>query len=775
MVNQEAQVWFNRGNEQYDRGDFEGAIAFYDKAIEIKPDFYKAWNNRGLALGSLGRIEDEFASYDQAIKFKPGCHQAWNNRGLVLEKLWRIEEAIASYDQAIEFKPDFHEAWNNRGIALGKSRDFKGAIACFKQALFIKSDNHEACNNRGITLVKLGDLENAIACFDQALVIKPDDHKIWNNRGIALAHLEKWETAITSFNQALAIKSDYHEAWNNRGILLCDQLGRYEEASVSFNQALIIKPDYYDAWYNRGIALGQLEDVEGAINSFCKALAIKPDYYDSLNLEKTAIVKQLQRDRTDLFRRFIAKTQNPIHKEKLQYLLVRFQPLTVDMLLHSEKWIEALETAEEGKNTCLSWLFSDNSSPKYPEIKQLVNPATAVIYWHLSPYALHTFIIKYGETTPIVIGLETESLTRLDEFEEWVKKWNQEYAQFGKGEKQQGGAQTWRDNLEETLKELGEILNIAAIVEEVRGINNLILIPHRDLHRFPIHALFGDEFTVSYLPSAKIGINLVKANDLDNKPQTPPVKFNPNGSPQPIAKTVLSLENPHSTYKDGDRETRYPPLPAADIESEMICQMFANSIRIGENDLTRDRAIAELQKPYNILHFTGHGSYEFFDPQKSALFLSGSDRLTVREIISIDLSSYELICLSACETAITGNQTITTEYVGLVSAFMAAKAKYVLSTLWPVQSAASALLVIYFYQQLQAGHPEAAALAIAQKWLRDATREDLAAWCQAEIDKQPSATIQRFFKSSRNAINTIELNQPYQHPYYWAAFILTGL
>jgi len=355
-----------------------------------------------------------------------------------------------------------------------------------------------------------------------------------------------------------------------------------------------------------------------------------------------------------------------------------------------------------------------------------------------------------------------------------VKKWNQEYAK-GKGEKQEGGAQIWRDNLEETLKELGNILNIAAIEEEVRGMKNLILIPHRDLHRFPIHALFGDEFIISYLPSAKIGINLLKANHLDNKPQTSPININPNASPQPIAKTVLSLENPHSTFKDGDREKRFPSLPAADIESEMICQMFANSNRIGENEATRDRVIIELQQPHNILHFTGHGSYEFFDPKKSALFLSGSDRLTVQEIIGIDLSNYELVCLSACETAVTGNQTIVTEYVGLVSAFMGAKAKYVLSTLWPVESAASALLIVYFYQQLQAGHREATALAIAQKWLRDATREDLAAWYQAEIDKNPRPTLRRFFSSNKDAIAIIELNQPYQHPYYWAAFTLTGL
>ncbi|WP_343277562.1 tetratricopeptide repeat protein, partial [Kamptonema sp. UHCC 0994] len=106
MLNQEADAWFDRAKEQDERGDFEGAIASYDKAIKFKPDDHKVWNNRGLALFNLGQFEEAIASYDKAIEFKPDDHEAWNNRGLALDDLGRIEEAIASYDKAIEIKPD---------------------------------------------------------------------------------------------------------------------------------------------------------------------------------------------------------------------------------------------------------------------------------------------------------------------------------------------------------------------------------------------------------------------------------------------------------------------------------------------------------------------------------------------------------------------------------------------------------------------------------------------------------------------------------------------
>ncbi len=68
MVNQEAEEWFDRGYLQYERGDFEGAIASFDEAIKLKPDFYKVWYNRGEALVDLKRFEEAIASYDKAIE-----------------------------------------------------------------------------------------------------------------------------------------------------------------------------------------------------------------------------------------------------------------------------------------------------------------------------------------------------------------------------------------------------------------------------------------------------------------------------------------------------------------------------------------------------------------------------------------------------------------------------------------------------------------------------------------------------------------------------------
>ena len=149
---------------------FSEAIASFDQAVKIKPDFHLAWNNQGAVLcDHLQRDEDAIASYDQAVKIKPELHEAWYNQGIALSKLRRFQEAIASLEKALKIKPDDYKAWLARAIALYSLDLYEQAMASYDKVIELKPDYAEALHLPANVLDELSDNEEAIASYTKAI------------------------------------------------------------------------------------------------------------------------------------------------------------------------------------------------------------------------------------------------------------------------------------------------------------------------------------------------------------------------------------------------------------------------------------------------------------------------------------------------------------------------------------------------------------------------------------------------------------------------------
>ncbi|HAG82344.1 MAG TPA: hypothetical protein DCL61_14535 [Cyanobacteria bacterium UBA12227] len=85
---------------------YEEAIAAYDQAIEIKPDFYEAWYHQGNSLYQLRRYEEAITSYNRAVYIHPNGSSAWYNLACCYALQGNINQAIKSLEQAIKLEPD---------------------------------------------------------------------------------------------------------------------------------------------------------------------------------------------------------------------------------------------------------------------------------------------------------------------------------------------------------------------------------------------------------------------------------------------------------------------------------------------------------------------------------------------------------------------------------------------------------------------------------------------------------------------------------------------
>ena len=269
----EAEAAFTRGVQLYETGDFEAAIAAWDKAIELKPDYHQAWGNRGLGLKNLGRYEEAIASYDRAIELKPDFHKAYYNRGLALDELGRYEEAVAAYERVSELKPDFHKAWYSCGNSLDALEKSEAAIACYDRAIKLKGDFYKAWTSRGNSLKAIERYAEAVESYDGALELKPDDYDSLYNRGACLFQLGHYAEAIASYESALQLKpDDYGLLWLRGNARLA--LGDYTGSLADLEGAAKIKPDFEKIWESRGRLLGELGRIEAAIAAYDRAIAL---------------------------------------------------------------------------------------------------------------------------------------------------------------------------------------------------------------------------------------------------------------------------------------------------------------------------------------------------------------------------------------------------------------------------------------------------------------------------------------------------------------------
>jgi len=272
----DATANYKSANLLRDRGDLEAALAGYDQAIALKPDYANALCNRGVVLQRLNRLEAALGSFDRAIAFNPGDYLAHYNRAAVLLTLKRPQEALAGYDRAIEIKPDYVEAYCNRGNVLAELGRQETAQASYDRSIEINPGFAAAYFSRGTLLGKRKQREEALKDLSRAIALKPDFAEAHCMVGNLLVELKRNEEALASYEQAIRCRGDYDEAFANLGNAL-QELNRHEEAIASYDRAIALSSDLAEAFQGRGTSQHRLWHFEAAIASYTQALALNPE------------------------------------------------------------------------------------------------------------------------------------------------------------------------------------------------------------------------------------------------------------------------------------------------------------------------------------------------------------------------------------------------------------------------------------------------------------------------------------------------------------------
>ncbi|WP_375328667.1 CHAT domain-containing protein [Microcystis sp. BLCC-F210] len=829
----------NLGNAYSDRirgeraENLELAIVAYNLSLEVytRDSFPSEWamtqNNLGNAYSDRIRgekaenLELAIVAYNLSLEVytRDSFHYEWagtqNNLGNAYNKRIRgeradnLELAIAAYNLSLEVytRDSFPYEWamtqNNLGNAYSdrirgeRAENLELAIVAYNLSLEVYTRDifpYEWAmtqNNLGnaysdrIRGEKAENLELAIFALNQSLeVITPTAYPIdclqtGRNLGNAANLIEDWETAIKGYNLAIEASE----------IILLEALNPQQQQEI-LSAAIDLYYGIVQFYLNLNKPDRALEYVERSKTRYLVQLLTERDIYPKGNIPQI-IITELDRLRRAIIgeEQRLAIQEQTRNRGEILPLDQQRQPILNDYT-HLNQLKQELNQLIDREITPIDPTFSLTQkveSIPLSEIQSLIDQDTAILEWYIAGNSIMAFIVtneglippnppsKGGDFDSEVKGVKVWQSSAEDRGKliNFIKDYRDAY---------ENNKTAWINNLNDCLNQLSEILQIDELLELIpKSCSRLILIPHWFLHIITLHCLplkdgqfLYQRFSngVGYVPSCQL-LKLVKLSQRENFTR------------------LFAIKNP--TRKD------LKPLLGANLEIERISQGFATekTIIIGEleaSEQTLENRRQELQASHCI-HFSCHGKFNNESPRDSALMLADPDgnlgelaNLTLAEVFEkFDLRECRLVTFSACESGIIESKadSISDEYVGLPSGFLFAGSSSVVSTLWTVDTLATTLFMTKFYHDLKRiSIQDQGSIAIVlnntQTWLRTLNSKKLTRIKNSQKFQQ---LLDRVFESKRDRRKFQDLLEaavkrqpyPFANPYYWTAFIATGV
>jgi lipoprotein NlpI len=134
-------VYFNRGIAHAYKGEYDKAIADFNRAIALNPNSQSAYITRGGSYYAKGEVDNAIADYNRAIELNPNYSPAYSSRGYVYYYVMHeVDKAIADFNRAVELNPKNAITLRALGAAKFDAGDFKAAYGDLRRSLELKDD-----------------------------------------------------------------------------------------------------------------------------------------------------------------------------------------------------------------------------------------------------------------------------------------------------------------------------------------------------------------------------------------------------------------------------------------------------------------------------------------------------------------------------------------------------------------------------------------------------------------------------------------------------------
>ena len=286
---QKALELYENNPDQHNNSN-DGLPKLSPKVAEIA----EVYHRKAVSLAKTGQLSVAIASWEKAVELKPNFTQAWGEMGDALLNKNQISAAVNCYHQALKCQPDFFHAYQK----YAKTRREQGKAdaellsmnAEFLTALKTQPHSVSVYKFLAKALVREGEVWGAIAAYQEAIKLESDkiaSGKIYIDLGKLLVENHQWDEAINTYYQAIELieeRTEIEIAYLGLGQAFAGEKN-WNKAIESYQKALEINPYFGEAYWHLGKALVKQNIILEAVLKYIEAIKYTPEFADLIQQE----------------------------------------------------------------------------------------------------------------------------------------------------------------------------------------------------------------------------------------------------------------------------------------------------------------------------------------------------------------------------------------------------------------------------------------------------------------------------------------------------------
>ena len=746
----------NLGNAYRRLGEYQKAIEYYEKGLEISTDI---GDQSGIAnnTSNLGNAYLSLGEYQKAIEYcekgleistaigdQSGIATKTGNLGNAYLSLGEYQKAIEYYEKGLEISTAIGDQsgiasnTGNLGYAYLNLGEYQKAIEYYEKGLEMSTaigyQSGIASNNCGLgnAYLRLGEYQKAIEYYEKGLEISTaigDQSGIASangNLGITYRRLEEYQKAIEYCEKGLEIstaigdRSGIATITGNLGTAYLE-LGEYQKAIE---------------YYEKGLEISTaIRDQSGIANNTGN-LGIAYFYSGEKKAARSHLEEAIRRF-DEIFFSFVPD-QNKLSFTPQYFYTHRF---LMSCFLNLERAMSALLVIDRGKakelHFCIKFKKNQNRADmelndfalatwnrikagqeeiEIKEFKQILqvakNDISILVFAFDHEGFLNIFVLnkdfvfrKVDAAREAIASLIIELLRmvnvnvgRNSSFQENVSvgnACNQVNYPFGISARRPPSKPAVKKSskydscrVQAILEKLFQLV-INPVKNFLKG-NKLIVVPDNQLFFAPFSSFIDEN-----------GRFLCSKYSIQITPSLHTLKASMQREHELTIGFALFVGNPivGAISLNGEDREVFEPLPSAAEEVKYLADLFQAKPLLERE--AKKQAVLQLLSEASIFHIAAHG-----EPKRGEIILapntshdqSPESFLLRQEDITNILVKARLVVLCCC---FTGQGEVSSEgVVGIARSFLAAGARSVLATLWPVNDAATVEIMKKFYDEL---------------------------------------------------------------------------